>query len=95
MVHREWFTPTDTSLILLDKEPEKLEAKLQEMRTELQSKLKEKEPDLLFQLRLATNLGLIQHLFFSLYSENEHRANFEKLLDLLSKELLTSQQQQH
>lgn len=39
----------------------------------------------LFDLRLATNLTLIQQLFFSLYPENQHEAHFKKLLDLLPK----------
>ncbi|WP_437396233.1 alpha-amylase family glycosyl hydrolase [Flagellimonas lutimaris] len=39
----------------------------------------------LFDLRLATNLTLIQKQFFSLYSEDRHRKHFQKLLKLLPK----------
>ena len=46
---------------------------------------KEKDGTALFELRLATNLTLIQQLFFSLYLENQHQAHFKKLLDLLPK----------
>lgn len=46
---------------------------------------KEKDGTALFELRLATNLTLIQQLFFSLYPENQHQAHFKKLLDLLPK----------
>lgn len=48
-------------------------------------KSKEKDSAALFELRLATNLTLIQQLFFSLYPENQHEAYFKKLLDLLPK----------
>ncbi|NAY91835.1 alpha amylase [Muricauda sp. JGD-17] len=51
----------------------------------LSSKLKEQDPARLFKLRMATNVGLIQHLFFSLYPEKEHLVDFNKLLDLLPK----------
>lgn len=46
---------------------------------------KEKDGTALFELRLATNMTLIQQLFFSLYPENQHQAHFKKLLDLLPK----------
>ncbi|WP_108422451.1 alpha-amylase family protein [Flagellimonas amoyensis] len=46
---------------------------------------KEKDSTALFDLRLATNLTLIQQLFFSLYPENQHGPYFNKLLDLLPK----------
>ncbi len=39
----------------------------------------------LFNLRLNTNISLIQHLFFSLYPEKKYTASFKKLLDLLPK----------
>lgn len=37
----------------------------------------------LFELRYATNLSLIQQLFFRLYPESKHSEEFQKLLDLL------------
>lgn len=37
----------------------------------------------LFELRLAANLGLLQHLFFSLYPEETQTTEFNKLLALL------------
>ena len=49
------------------------------------SHVKEKDPEKLFNLRLATNLTLIQELFFSLYPENGHKDHFQKLLELLPK----------
>ncbi|GLU43386.1 alpha-amylase family protein [Allomuricauda sp. NBRC 101325] len=49
------------------------------------SQLKKKDPKTLFELRLASNLSLIQQLFFSLYDEKEHDTHFKKLLALLSK----------
>ena len=48
----------------------------------LSSKSKKKDPDILFELRLATNLTLIKDLFFSIYSETE---TFKKLLKTLPK----------
>ncbi|WP_222982241.1 amylosucrase [Flagellimonas meishanensis] len=51
----------------------------------LSSKLKEKDPTALFNLRLATNLGLLQHLFFSLYPEESHLDDFNRLIDLFPK----------
>lgn len=51
----------------------------------LSSKSKEKNPRALFELRLATNLSLIQQLFFSIYPENQHGDAFERLLNLLPK----------
>ena len=38
---------------------------------------------LLFEQRLAANLGLLQHLFFSLYPEDTEAAEFQKLIALL------------
>ncbi len=49
------------------------------------SQLKKKDPHALFELRLATNLSLIQQLFFSLYDEKQHDPHFKRLLTLLSK----------
>ncbi len=46
----------------------------------LSSKVKERDLDGLFQLRMATNLGLIQQLYFSLYPEKDHMADFEKVV---------------
>jgi amylosucrase len=37
----------------------------------------------LFEARMATNLGLIQNLFFSLYPEKTNQASFQKLMTLL------------
>ncbi len=51
----------------------------------ISSKAKEKNPDSLFELRLAANLGLIQQLFHSLYPEEKHSKAFDKLLKLLPK----------
>lgn len=51
----------------------------------ISSKFEEKNPKALFELRLATNLSLIQQLFFSVYPEEKHRGDFSKLLDLLPK----------
>jgi amylosucrase len=51
----------------------------------LRSQLKENDPKILFDLRLATNVSLIQQLFFSLYPEQTHQLHFEKLLKLLPK----------
>ena len=39
----------------------------------------------LFDVRLYSNLGIIQHLFFSLYSEDLHVPHFKKLIQELSK----------
>ncbi len=39
----------------------------------------------LFQQRLATNLSIIQHLFFSLYPEKDHAPAFQTLLATLSR----------
>lgn len=39
----------------------------------------------LFDLRLKTNIALIQHLFFNLYPEQVYGQSFKKLLDLLPK----------
>ncbi len=47
--------------------------------------MKEKDLDLLFQLRMATNLGLIQNLYFSLYPEKDHLKDFEKVMQTLPK----------
>ena len=41
------------------------------------------DQDLLFHRRLTANAALIQHLFFSLYSEKEHMSSFSKLMKLL------------
>ena len=46
---------------------------------------KGKDSKELFDLRLATNLTLIQKQFFSLYSEERHEKHFQKLLKLLAK----------
>ena len=46
---------------------------------------KEKDAEKLFELRLATNLTLIQKQFFSLYPEEHHEKDFQKLLRLLPK----------
>lgn len=51
----------------------------------ISSKFEEKNPKALFELRLATNLSLIQQLFFSVYAEEKHSRDFSKLLDLLPK----------
>lgn len=51
----------------------------------ISSKFEEKNPKALFELRLATNLSLIQQLFFSVYPEERHSKDFSRLLDLLSK----------
>lgn len=51
----------------------------------ISSKFEEKNPKALFELRLATNLSLIQQLFFSIYPEEKHSGDFSKLLDLLPK----------
>lgn len=48
----------------------------------ISSKSKKKDPDTLFELRLATNLTLIKDLFFSIYGEIDA---FEKLLKTLPK----------
>jgi len=45
----------------------------------------EKDAKKLFELRLATNLTLIQKQFFSLYTEEHHEKDFQKLLKLLPK----------
>ncbi|WP_067034792.1 amylosucrase [Allomuricauda sp. CP2A] len=49
------------------------------------AQLKQKNPEALFDLRLATNLSLIQQLFFSLYPEEQHSEAFRKLLNQLPK----------
>lgn len=41
--------------------------------------------DLLFDLRLATNITLVKNLYFSLYPEEKHTKDFENLLTLLPK----------
>ncbi|WP_036380595.1 alpha-amylase family glycosyl hydrolase [Muricauda sp. MAR_2010_75] len=46
---------------------------------------KTKDPKALFDLRLATNLSLIQQLFFSLYPEEQYKEAFKKLLNQLPK----------
>ncbi|PWL40047.1 alpha amylase [Flagellimonas aquimarina] len=51
----------------------------------ISSKFEEKNPKALFELRLATNLSLIQQLFFSVYPEEKHGKDFSRLLDLLPK----------
>ncbi len=51
----------------------------------ISSSLKEKNPELLFEKRFATNLTLIKDLFFSVYDKKIHRKHFEKLLALLPK----------
>lgn len=49
------------------------------------NRLNVKTPDALFDLRLSTNLSLIQQLFFSLYPVDKHGKDFDKLLKLLPK----------
>ncbi|MCK0161352.1 amylosucrase [Allomuricauda sp. F6463D] len=49
------------------------------------SQKKSKNNKELFDLRLATNITLIQKQFFSLYPEQQHQKHFQKLLDLLPK----------
>ncbi len=49
----------------------------------LSSKSEDKSPEALFHLRLATNLSLIQNLFFSLYTEEKHEPFFQRLISLL------------
>ncbi|MEM9077710.1 MAG: amylosucrase [Bacteroidota bacterium] len=51
----------------------------------LSSKSEDKSPESLFHLRMATNLSLIQNLFFSLYPQTEHESSFQQLLQLLPK----------
>ncbi|UJH66027.1 amylosucrase [Allomuricauda sp. SCSIO 65647] len=51
----------------------------------ISSSLKEKNPELLFEKRFATNLTLIKDLFFSVYDKKIHRKHFERLLALLPK----------
>lgn len=51
----------------------------------ISSKFEEKNPKALFELRLATNLSLIQQLFFSVYPEEKYSGDFSRLLDLLPK----------
>ncbi|MEM7487108.1 MAG: amylosucrase [Bacteroidota bacterium] len=51
----------------------------------ISSKSKEKNPEALLNLRLATNLSLIQQSFFSIYAEEEHFDAFQKLLNLFPK----------
>ncbi|MBS9463321.1 alpha-glucosidase C-terminal domain-containing protein [Flagellimonas sp. 389] len=51
----------------------------------ISSKSKEKNPETPLNLRLATNLSLIQQSFFSIYSEEKHLDAFQKLLDLFPK----------
>ncbi|UII81781.1 amylosucrase [Flagellimonas sp. CMM7] len=51
----------------------------------ISSKFEEKNPKALFELRLATNLNLIQQLFFSVYPEEKYSGDFSRLLDLLPK----------
>lgn len=51
----------------------------------LSSQLKTKDSKQLFDLRLATNLTLIQQLFFSLYPEEKNKGSFQKLLAHLPK----------
>lgn len=46
-------------------------------------KSSDKTPETLFDLRLSTNLSLIQNLFFSLYPEEKHGSSFNGLLRLL------------
>ncbi|MEM9362913.1 MAG: alpha-amylase family protein [Bacteroidota bacterium] len=50
----------------------------------LSSKSEDQSPESLFSLRMATNLSLIQNLFFSLYPEEKYEPVFQKLLGLLS-----------
>ncbi len=49
----------------------------------LMANAKKKDPKVLFDQRLATNLTLIQQLYFSLYPEETNLDNFQKLLSLL------------
>ncbi|WP_422349417.1 amylosucrase [Flagellimonas sp.] len=49
------------------------------------NRLNVKTPKALFDLRLSTNLSLIQQLFFSLYPVEKHDKDFDKLLKLLPK----------
>ncbi|PRX56735.1 alpha-amylase family protein [Flagellimonas meridianipacifica] len=51
----------------------------------LSSKAEDISSESLFHLRMATNLSLIQNLFFSLYPEEKHEPFFEQLLTLLPK----------
>ncbi|WP_435623850.1 amylosucrase [Flagellimonas sp.] len=51
----------------------------------LSSKSEDQSPESFFQLRMATNLSLIQNLFFSLYPEEKHASSFEHLMVLLPK----------
>nr|WP_299338080.1 alpha-amylase family glycosyl hydrolase [Allomuricauda sp.] len=51
----------------------------------LASRAKEENLDSLFELRLATNLSLIQHIFFELYPEEQYKASFKRLVSLLPK----------
>lgn len=51
----------------------------------ISSKFEEKNPKALFELRLATNLSLIQQLFFSIYPEEKYSGDFSRLLDILPK----------
>lgn len=46
---------------------------------------KRAEPEAYFDLRLATNISLIKNLYFSLYPENKHLGDFEKLISELPK----------
>lgn len=50
----------------------------------ISSKSKKKDPDTLFELRLATNLTLIKDLFLSIYPDSKNKP-FEKLLATLPK----------
>lgn len=49
----------------------------------ISSTFEENDLDALFELRLATNLTLLQNLFFSLYEREKHLASFDTLLKLL------------
>ncbi|MCL6267383.1 amylosucrase [Flagellimonas myxillae] len=49
------------------------------------SRAKDKSPQALFELRLNTNLSLIQQLFFSLYPVEKHNKDFDDLLKLFPK----------
>lgn len=49
----------------------------------LTAKAKKEDPKVLFDQRLATNLTLIQQLYFSLYPEDKYLDDFQKLLSLL------------
>ncbi|AWX44319.1 Amylosucrase [Flagellimonas maritima] len=51
----------------------------------ISSRFKEKNTKVLFNLRLATNLGLIQQLFFSIYPEEKHHGAFQELMNLFPK----------